>query len=67
MKKAESLCKGTEDMKKNQTGISELKQDSSVGVLTSRMEETKERISELEGRTKDTAASEEQGENRPKK
>lgn len=29
MKKAESLRKGTEDMKKNQTGISELKQESS--------------------------------------
>lgn len=49
MKRAESLCKGTENMKKNQIGISELKQESSVGALTSRKEDTKEGISELKG------------------
>lgn len=38
-----------------------------MGGLTSRMEETKERISELENRTIDITESERQGENRPKK
>lgn len=38
-----------------------------MGGLTSRMEEAKERISELENRTIDITESEEQGENRLKK
>lgn len=53
--------------KKSKTGISERKQDSSVHGLTSRMEETKEKISELENKTIDITESEEQGENRLKK
>lgn len=67
MKRAESLCKGMENMKKNQIGISELKQESSVGALTSRMEDTKEGISELKDGTIGISTCEEQGENRLKK